>query len=70
MDVEEMRRGLSAGRTLIQEEWADPADIARADDLIAEGFAAATPWRWKDNYQCEMRRVYLATPPKTGGQHE
>lgn len=58
MDIEEMRRGLAAGRTLIQEEWSTPEEIQAVDQLIAEGFAEASPWEYKDNFQCERRRVY------------
>ncbi len=58
MTEEEMRQGLAAGRTLIQEEWSTPEEIAIVDKLISEGFAEASPWEYKDNFQCEHRRVY------------
>lgn len=57
MTKEEMAEGLARGRSLIQEEWADPAEIAAVDDLIAEGKATATPWEYLDGYQCERRRI-------------
>lgn len=57
MTKDEMRKGLAQGRLLIQEEWADPADIATADELVAEGDAVTTPWEWRDNFQCERRRI-------------
>lgn len=49
--------GLAQGRTLIQEEWADPQEVKWVDELIEEGLAEATDWKYKDNFQCEMRRV-------------
>lgn len=58
MTEEEMRAGLSAGRTLTQEEWASPEEIRIIDKLIAEGFAEASAWEYKDNFQCERRRIY------------
>ena len=57
MTRNEMKKGFAQGRTLIQEEWADLADIATADKLIEEGKATATAWEYRDNFQCEMRRV-------------
>lgn len=53
----EMEEGLAKGRTLIQEEWADKREIAFVDELIAEGKAEATPWEYKDNFQCRRRRI-------------
>lgn len=53
----EMEQGLAQGKTLTQEEWAHPKEIAWIDELVAEGKAFATPWKYKDNFQCEMRRV-------------
>lgn len=57
MTKEEMRAGLATGRTLIQEEWADPEEIIAVDELVAEGAATATPWEYKDTFQCKRRRV-------------
>jgi len=57
MSKEEMRNGLSQGRTLIQEEWADVEEILFVDELIAEGMATATSWEWKDEFQCKRRRT-------------
>lgn len=54
---DEMERGLKAGRTLIQEEWAHPNEITWVNELIAEGKATATPWEYKDDFQCERRRI-------------
>lgn len=62
MTKEEMRRGLAAGHTLIQEEWANSQEIEWVDELIAEGFASSTPWEYKDNFQCERRRVIGKKP--------
>lgn len=59
MTKDEMAKGLAAGRRLIQEEWADGSEIDAVDQLIAEGKAAASPWQWKDNFQC-MRRIITA----------
>lgn len=53
----EMAEGLARGRTLIQEEWASPQEIKWVDELITEGKAKATPWEYKDSFQCERRRV-------------
>lgn len=57
MTKEEMLVGLKAGRTLIQEEWADAAEIQTVDELIADGSAQSTPWEWRDEFQCERRRI-------------
>src|SRR5690606_24669811 len=45
MTKEEMITGLAAGRRLIQEEWADGAEIAAIDELVEEGKARATAWQ-------------------------
>lgn len=57
MRKEEMREGFARGRTLVQEEWAHPLERQWVDELIAEGAATAGPWEYKDNFQCERRRV-------------
>lgn len=58
MTKDQMRDGFKAGRTLTQEEWAHPSEIAWADELIAEGTATVTaPWEYKDGFQCQRRRV-------------
>jgi hypothetical protein len=57
MTKEEMIAGLSIGRALIQEEWSEAAEIRWIDELVAEGKATATPWEYRDSYQCEMRRI-------------
>lgn len=57
MTKDEIAEGLARGRRLIQEEWADPAEIAAVDELVAEGKATATPWEWSDGFQCERRLV-------------
>jgi len=57
MTQEQIAEGFAQGRTLIQEEWAHPKEIEWVDALIAEGKAIATPWEYKDNFQCERRRV-------------
>jgi len=57
MTKEQMREGLAKGHTLIQEEWAHPSEIAWIDELITEGAATATPWEYKDGFQCERRRI-------------
>lgn len=57
MTKDEMREGFARGRTLIQEEWAHPDEIKFVDELISEGAATASPWEYKDNFQCERRRV-------------
>lgn len=58
MTKEEMERGFSQGRTLTQEEWAHPQEIAWLDELIAEGKAAVVaPWEYRDGFQGQRRRV-------------
>ena len=57
MSKDEMAAGLALGRTLTQEEWAHPLERRWVEELIAEGKATATPWRYHDNFQCQMRRV-------------
>lgn len=57
MTKEEMEKGFAQGRTLTQEEWAHPHEIKWVDELIVEGKATATPWEYKDGFQCERRRV-------------
>lgn len=57
MTKEEIKLGLSAGRRLIQEEWSSAEEIRAVDELVAEGLAIATPWAYRDGFQCEMRSV-------------
>lgn len=57
MTKEQMREGFAKGRTLIQVEWAHPSEQRWVDELLAEGAAIATPWEYKDGFQCERRRV-------------
>jgi hypothetical protein len=57
MSREEMVSGFARGRTLTQEEWCHPSERQWIDELIAEGKATATPWEYRDNFQCEMRKV-------------
>ena len=52
-----MRQGLARGRRLTQEEWAHPDEIRFVDELVAEGAAAVTEWKYHDNFQCERRYV-------------
>ena len=54
---EEMLAGFAHGRTLIQEEWSHPNEIKKVDECIAEGAATATPWEYKDGFQCERRVI-------------
>lgn len=63
MTKDQMRAGLAQGRVLTQEEWADPAEKQAVDELIAEGVATATDWRYKDGFQCEMRRIVGVRKP-------
>lgn len=60
MTKPEIEQGLAAGRTLIQEEWAHPQERAWIEELTAEGKAVATPWEYRDSFQCERRRVSAA----------
>lgn len=58
MTKDEMREGFKRGRELTQEEWAHPSEIKWVDELIAEGAAeVVAPWQYKDNFQCERRKV-------------
>lgn len=57
MTKTEILEGLMAGRTLIQEEWADYAEISAVDQLVTEGKATATRWEWKSSFQCERRII-------------
>lgn len=56
---DEIKAGLLNGRTLIQEEWADHSEIEAVDQLVNEGIAQATPWEYRDNFQCERRKITL-----------
>jgi hypothetical protein len=57
MTKDQMAAGFAEGRSLTQEEWANPAEIQWIDELIAEGRATADPWAYHDNFQCQKRRV-------------
>ena len=57
MSKEEMANGFAKGRTLTQEEWAHPKENEWIEELIKEGKCKATPWKYHDNFQCEMRKV-------------
>ena len=57
MTKDEMATGFARGRTLTQEEWAHPKEIEWVDELIADGKATATNWQYRDNFQCEMRKI-------------
>ena len=61
MTKDEMRAGLLRGSILVQEEWAAPEEIRAVGELISEGVTQATKWEWKDNFQCEMRKVEART---------
>jgi hypothetical protein len=63
MTKDEMAEGFAQGRTLVQEEWAHPQEIAWVDELAREGKAVAGPWEYRDGFQCERRRI-------TGVQNE
>lgn len=63
MTKDEIRQGLAQGRRLIQEEWAHPLEKQWVDELVAEGIAAATPFTYVENFQCE-RRIVTAAPPQ------
>lgn len=66
MTKEEIAVGLRCGRGLTQEEWAHPDEIRFVDELIAEGIAAASPFEYKDEFQCERRLIWGAEPSTTG----
>lgn len=62
MTRQQMIAGLNAGRTLIQEEWADHREIEIVDALLKEGIAKEEDgWRWHENFQCERRCIVKAT---------
>ena len=55
---EQMREGFAKGRTITQEEWANPDEIKWLNELIAEGACTVSaPWEYKDGFQCQRRRV-------------
>ncbi len=55
---DDMREGFSRGRTLTQEEWANPQEIKWLDELVAEGCAVVSKeWGYHDNFQCSFRKV-------------
>lgn len=58
LNKEQMARGFAEGRMLIQEEWANPQEIAWLDELVAEGKAiVVADWKYMDSFQCERRKV-------------
>ena len=61
MTKEELAEGFSKGRTLVQEEWQIsryPEEHQAIEELIAEGKAEVfSDWRWRDNFQCEVRLI-------------
>jgi hypothetical protein len=57
MNKAEMKTGLLAGRRLRQEEWSERDEIEALDELVAEGVATATPWTYRDGFQCKVRDV-------------
>lgn len=64
MTKEQMREGFARSRTLTQEEWAHPSEIAWIDELVAEGAATVTaPWEYKDGFQCQRRRITGVAKP-------
>lgn len=65
MTKEEMRIGLGKGWRLCQEEWSTPDEIKWVDELVEEGFAVATPFKYHDNFQCERRYVSRSTGKET-----
>ncbi len=70
MTKEQMAAGFARGRSLTQEEWANPAEIKWVDELIAEGKATAEPWAYHSNFQCEKRRVTGVALTSTEGQSQ
>ena len=68
MTKAEMMVGFAQGRTLIQEEWAHPQEIAWVDELVAEGKAVAGPWEYRDGFQCERRKIVAAARPRHEGE--
>jgi len=69
MTKEELAEGFSKGRTLVQEEWHIrhyPEEHQAIEELIAEGKAEVfADWRWRDNFQCEVRLIRGARGCKT-----
>jgi hypothetical protein len=55
MTKEEMAEGFKRGRQLTQEEWSKSEEIRAVDELAEEGKCIVTPWKYKDNFQCEVR---------------
>ncbi len=54
---EELVQGFAKGRSLIQEDWAHPLEIAWIDELVAEGKVEATKWRYDGELHCDARFV-------------
>lgn len=57
MTEQEMREGFAKGRTLTQEEWSTPEEIATVDKLNEEGVCSVGPWVYRDTFQCAVRYV-------------
>lgn len=58
MTKEAMREGFLKGRTLTQEEWANPQEIKWLDELLTEGCAVVSrKWGYHNNFQCSFRKV-------------
>lgn len=57
MNKQQMLNGFAKGRKLTQEEWTHPQEKIWVDECIKEGKATATDWKYKDNFQCEVRYI-------------
>lgn len=67
MTKDEMRKGLLAGRRLVQEEWSQVEEIKAVDELVEEGVATATGWLYHDNFQCARRIIAGLRPDEATG---
>jgi hypothetical protein len=54
---EEMVAGFARGWTIVQEEWAHPDEMRLVNELVEQGKATATPWKYKDGHECRRRKV-------------
>jgi hypothetical protein len=57
MAKESIKSTLLSNRTITQDEYAKPEEIEAVDELVAEGFAIATPWAYRSPHTCKVRFV-------------
>lgn len=52
-----MEKALSAGKQLLQEEWAHADEKRWVDELVAEGKAKVTRWSYHAGFQALARYI-------------